>query len=117
MFCEKLAETELSRKIFFRLLTDRRWLNHTLKDHLKRHGVAASSACMKKVTITHPMTVLVFYGMRVIGPIKGYRKGTEMNAVFFLGVALGFLNLSDHARIHGCTTPFGLCGWMQKSTR
>jgi hypothetical protein len=91
-----------------KFLRNGRSLDHALKDHFKSHGMAASSASLKKGAIAFPMTVIIFYGMRVIRPIKGYRKTIKVNPVPFFGVLFGLLNFANHTRIHCLSTPFGL---------
>jgi hypothetical protein len=51
----------------------------------------------------------------VVGSIKRDSKIIEVNPVSFFGVALGFLNLADHTRIHGRTTPFRLSKRVKKA--
>jgi hypothetical protein len=91
-----------------KFLWNRRGFDHAFKDHLKSHGVAASSASLEKGAIAFPMTVIIFYGMGVIRPIKGYRKIAKVNPVPFFSVLFGLLNFANHARIHCLSTPFGL---------
>jgi hypothetical protein len=79
--------------------------------------MAAPPASLEKVTIASPLIIFEFDSVGIVGSIKCYCKAAEVNPVPFLGVALGFLNFANHARIHGNSTPFELSKRMQKSTR
>jgi hypothetical protein len=83
------------------ILSDRSWDDHSFQDHLKGHGVAASPAGLKKVAITGPLPIRVLYGMGVVGSVKGYGEAVEVNPIPLFGVAFGFLNFANHARVHG----------------
>jgi hypothetical protein len=93
------------------------WYDHPFQNHFKSHGMAAAPAGLKKVTITSPLPILVLYSVRVVRAIKCYGKTAKMNPIPLFGVALGFLNFANHARVHGLRSPFNHCERMQKSTR
>jgi len=67
---------------------------HTFQDHLHCHRVAAACPALEEVTITLPAAILKVNGMGVIITIESNFQRLETNAVAFLGITLGFFNLS-----------------------
>jgi uncharacterized membrane protein len=68
--------------------------------------VTASTSGLKKITITQPLSILIFYLVSVVFTFHGYNKRIEVEAMALLGVPPGFFNLSNHAIIHTLVSPF-----------
>jgi len=54
----------------------------------------------EKLAVTLKSTITKGYVMIIIVPMKSKFKLVEAEAIPFLGIPLGFLDLSDHSRIH-----------------
>jgi hypothetical protein len=83
-----------------------RFRQHVFQDDLERHTVAAPAATLEKVTITLPDAILHPHRVRIILTIEGHVERFEANAITFLGITLGFVDLPDHARVHWFCSPF-----------
>jgi hypothetical protein len=95
----------------------RRLGKHILEHFFHRHGVTAHTAALEKITIATPITILKSNPVRVILTCNIDRKAFKVNAVAFLCIALGFLDLANHPVIHGYFS-FMPKGWIkEKSTR
>ncbi len=85
----------------WRRLTLPRAAEHVLKQVLEGHGVAAALAEEEELTIALEDTVVELYLMTVVIATERDAELLEAEAFALLGVALGLLNLADHAVIHG----------------
>ena len=70
--------------------------------------MAASPAGLKEITVTMPFGIFVLHSMGVILAFKRHLDGIKVDAVAFLGISLGFLNLANHAVVHGLIFSFRL---------
>jgi len=54
----------------------------------------------EKLAVTFEGPIIKCYTMIIVVTVKGKFELVEAKAIPFLGVPLGFLDLSDHSRIH-----------------
>ncbi|MGA2488557.1 MAG: hypothetical protein ABSF99_00005, partial [Anaerolineales bacterium] len=55
---------------------------------------------VEEVTVAIPFPVCKGNAMRIICAVYQNREGFKVESFTFLGVSLGFFNLSDHSRVH-----------------
>jgi hypothetical protein len=70
---------------------------HILEQFLECHRVRTYSAALEKVAVALPFAIYKPGGVGVVFAVNPDCKGFEMEAVWFLCVTLGFLDLSDHS--------------------
>jgi hypothetical protein len=68
--------------------------------------MAATTTRAEEITITLPGAVMVRNRMWIIRPIHSNRKSRKPEPISFLGIPFGFLNLANHAIVHGWLSPF-----------
>jgi hypothetical protein len=73
---------------------------HALQELFEGHCVGAEAMTVKEVTVAIPFAVCKGNGVGIIRTIHGYFEGLNMESFTFLGVPFGFLNLSNHSRVH-----------------
>jgi hypothetical protein len=74
--------------------------NHVFQQNLKRHRVPTALMGDEELTVALKSTLIKGYMMIIVVAVKGQFELVEAEAISFLGIPLGFLDLSDHSRIH-----------------
>jgi hypothetical protein len=87
---------------------------HIFQDHLKSHGVAAAPACLEEGTIAVPLSILEMNVMGIVLTLESNHERFEADAIALHGVALRFVDLTDHPIIH---FPFSFRIEIKKGTR
>jgi hypothetical protein len=70
------------------------------QDTLHRHSVATITPIMEKAAGALPCTIIKCSRVRIIFTLEFGLKVCKLNALWFFGIAFGFCDLVDHARIH-----------------
>ncbi len=71
------------------------WGQHLSKNPLYSHGMAACSPTREKIAGTMPFLIFVAKDIVIMLASKTCGKLGEGDAVFLLGITLGFLNLTN----------------------
>jgi hypothetical protein len=68
--------------------------------------MAAPPSRAEEITIATPITIIICNGMWIICSIYRNGKSRKPEPTSFLGIPFGFLNLANHAIVHGWLSPF-----------
>jgi hypothetical protein len=68
--------------------------------------VTATPSALEKLTVAVPFSVLKSDRVWIIFAVERHLNALKMNPVAFLGIALGLLDLANHAIVHGLKISF-----------
>jgi len=74
--------------------------NHPLKQNFNCHCVCTAVMCHKKFAVAAKYTAVEAYMVIIVISMKSKIKFVEEEPIFLLGIAFGFLSLSDHSIVH-----------------
>jgi hypothetical protein len=79
---------------------------HTCQYAFKRHRVTAYFPCNEEIAIAFPSAIGVLNYMRIVPAIQAGFEMIKFDALSFLSISPGLIDLADHPIIHSSSFPF-----------